>query len=120
MRIQRQARARSQTANLLQHGTRFLHRLHVNRDDVRPRLLKAFHIIFRLGDHQMRVQRQIGKTPQRLDNRQPVGQIRYEIAVHHIQVQCLHSRRFQTPNFALQVAKVAEQQRRKHQRRGMT
>jgi hypothetical protein len=67
-----------------------------------------------LLDHEVHFKRHIRRFPHRLDHDRPVGELRHEPAVHHVEVEGLGPGVFEPLDLAGQVAKVAEQQRGEH------
>ena len=117
-RIERQPGQRPERANLVQNGPRILGRLDVDRERIGPRLAKCFHVVGRVRDHQMHVQRQIGDPPDRLNDRNPDADVGHEMAVHHVQMQARGPGRLDGTHLLLQMRKVARQQRRQYGRTG--
>ena len=65
----------------------------------------------------MSFNRQLGHAAHRLDDRQAIGQIRHEMAIHDVQMQAADPGRFEPGNLVGQVPKIAQQQRRNDRRR---
>ncbi len=99
-------------ANLLEQWTRLRHRLNVDDELVGPRLVIGFEVLFRVRNHQMNVDRQFRIAANCFDDRQPVGQIGDEMAVHYVQMQGSGPSRLDTADLVGQMAEVTEQQRR--------
>ena len=68
-------------------------------------------------DHHVNVDRQVGHLADRLDDRHAVGDVRDEVAVHHVEVEGSGPGRFDRSHLRREVAEVAQQQRRQHHRR---
>ena len=62
-------------------------RLDVHRHVVRAGLGVPDGPPVRVVDHEVAVERHVGRRQQRLDHRQPEGQVRHEVRVHHVDVQ---------------------------------
>ena len=62
-------------------------RLDVHRHVVRARLGVADRPPVRVVDHEVAVERDVGRRQQRLDHRQAEGEVRHEVGVHHVDVQ---------------------------------
>ena len=83
--------------------------LDVDAQRVGPRLAKRLKIAVRLADHQVDVQRQLGRSPNGLHDRYADTQIGDEMPVHHVQMEDPSPRFLQPPNLALEMAEVARQ-----------
>jgi len=57
----------------------------------------------------MHIQRQIGDSPNGLNDRNADADVRHEVAVHHVQVQGRGPGRLDRTYFLLQMGKVARQ-----------
>ena len=60
--------------------------LNLNRNDVRTGLGEVGHVLFRLHNHQVDVQRLGRHRPQGLDDQGSNRDVRNEAAVHHVHV----------------------------------
>ncbi|MPM39710.1 hypothetical protein SDC9_86344 [bioreactor metagenome] len=87
-------------------------RLHVHRDDVRPGVAKLRSIPSRLDNHQVNIQRQGCGGTDRLDHRNPDGNVGDKHTVHHVHMDIVGGGNF--PNVPLQVRKVGGQDRRRY------
>ena len=56
-------------------------------DEVRAALREITDVADRVVDHQMHVEEHAGDLPDRRDHRKTEGDVRDEIAVHHVDVQ---------------------------------
>ena len=115
-RIDRQAGPRSQTVDFVQQRPRIVDGFDVKRQMVGPGTVIGRQIIGRVRDHQMGFDRQGRIAANGIDDRQAIGQIRHEMAVHHVQMEHLGSGRLDPLNLVGQVPKVAHQQCRHHNR----
>ena len=82
-------------------------------NDIRTCLDEIIQILIRIGNHQMYIQRCIRCLAQCLDNRCTDGQIRYEMAIHAVNMDifctCIHC----NSDIPLQIGKVSRQNRRR-------
>ena len=62
-------------------------RLHMDGDDIRPRLAEVLHIAHRAVDHQVDIQRQGRDSPDGLHYRDADGDVGHEQAVHHVHME---------------------------------
>ena len=60
--------------------------LHVEGDRVAAGREVVREPAARLGDHQVRVEREVGRTPERRDRSRPEGEVRDEAGIHHVEV----------------------------------
>ena len=58
----------------------------MNRNPIRTRIGKGWNISVGILDHQVAIQRQLGRFSQRFDQLRPQRDVRHKVAVHHIDV----------------------------------
>ena len=120
VRLQRGAGFDAQTglgaggADVAGHADRVVGRLGMEGDVVGAGLGVRGRPAVRVVDHQMAVHRDVGRLQQRLDHRQPDGQVRYEVVVHHVDVQPVGAGHH--GGFVGQPGEVGGQDRRRYQR----
>jgi len=91
--------------------------LDMERDVAGPGLGEGIDHRRRVGHHQVHVQERLGHGP--VNGRahcRPHGQVRHEVAVHHVQVQQLRPAGQDGPTLLTQAGEVSSQDRRGDQR----
>ena len=87
------------------NGHRLVH-LDVEGDRVRPGVQKPADVARGLGDHQVDVEWQLGEPPERRHDVRPERDVRYEVAVHDVEMEAIDARPLQFSNDAIEIAEV--------------
>src|SRR6185295_11970828 len=89
LRLDAQAGGASSGPDRAERGLDVLLDLDVDRDRVAAGVEVLLDVAGRVGDHQVRVERQSGPAPEGLDGLRPEREIRHEVAVHHIEMDAI-------------------------------
>ena len=98
-RIKRQTGNCPKAADFPQQRTRIVDRFDVDRHQVGPRLAESLQVAARFGNHQVKIQRQAGRTANGLDHGKTETDVGHEMPIHDIQMQDLGPGLFQAANF---------------------
>ena len=80
--------------------------LSVNRDDISTRLGKVIHILFRLNNHQVHIQRLLGVGANGIHNQGTNGDVRHEATIHNINVNPVSACFINSLDFFSQATKI--------------
>ena len=83
----------------------------MHRNPVGPRLAELGNKKVRIFDHQMAIERQLGRLPQRLHQRRPHGEVGDKVAVHNIHMDDRATASRGIANLVRQVGEISRQNR---------
>ena len=95
-----------------------LGRLHfdVERHRIAARIEELVDVLQRVADHQVRVERQLRPGPDALDHLRPEGQVRDEVAIHHVDVEPVGAGPLGSPDRVRHVRMVGVEDAHRHPR----
>ena len=80
--------------------------LDVEGDRVRAGGDEALDVARRLGDHQVRIDRQLGQAPDGRHDVRPEGHVGHEVAVHDVEVQAVDAGALELAHHPIEIAEV--------------
>lgn len=107
MGVERDTRAFSESADLLQRPMQMRAGLRMDRDDVGASVRKRLNIFLRFDNHEVNVDRVFRRSSDGFDDRGANRDVRHKTAVHDIDVDPVGSRLVHGLDFSLQKAKIS-------------
>ena len=111
-RIDHHARGYVMIANQMQSTIQVAAGFLMDRNPVRPSRCEVGNVLVRILDHQVTIQRQFGRLPQRLHNWRSDGDIGHEVSIHYIHMDNRSSALGRRADLIRQARKIRRQYRR--------
>jgi len=113
LRIDSNRCARAEAANLLCDRGNIGTYLAVDGDRIGARLHEALDVLLGLGDHEMRVERQLRDLAQRFHHREADRNVGHEMPVHYVEVDQIGARLLDAAHLLAQAREVGGKNRRR-------
>src|SRR5580704_9787018 len=102
-------RARTEVMNLFRDLWNVGANFAMHRDRIGARFDKNPDVLFRLADHQMRIERELGDFANRFQNRHTHRDVGHEMAVHHVEMKQVRSGTLDGANFLAESREVGSE-----------
>jgi hypothetical protein len=107
--VQRDARLHARRADRLKRAVDMRAGLHMGGQDVGPGLRVGVDIGVHGRDHQMHVHDRLHMLAERLHRRRAEGEVRHEMAVHHVHMDPIRALILDRPDLAPEIGEIGRQ-----------